>query len=296
VSGIDDNPASQEPQTASATDPSVASTAELYCAKCKQFSRVPEDATSWTCPNCAQHWEVRRCVSCGVALQHVKHGGGPCPFCGKNVNTWRKQGSIATAADAEQDAAERGFTSKSDQSDNRVLIGCTVAGGYGHDFSAGSRCNIFFDRDHARVSGDGSALDLAYEGMTLEIGGPGEVTSGGGFFGGGFGARGAAEGMAIASVLNALTTKTNIQTVVGIETNDCQLVVMWDKATPEQLKLTLAPVNGHIKSARKKVETSSASRSADPVEQLERLAELQKAGALNPEEFEAAKRKVIEGM
>ena len=47
----------------------------------------------------------------------------------------------------------------------------------------------------------------------LEIGGPGLVKTGGGFVGGGFGARGAIEGMAIAAVLNGLTTRTSIKTV-----------------------------------------------------------------------------------
>ena len=45
--------------------------------------------------------------------------------------------------------------------------------------------------------------------MRLEIGGPGLVKTGGGFVGGGFGARGAIEGMAIAAVLNGLTTRTS---------------------------------------------------------------------------------------
>lgn len=51
----------------------------------------------------------------------------------------------------------------------------------------------------------------------VEIGGPGLVRTGGGFVGGGFGAAGAIEGMAIASVLNALTTRTSIKTVVRLQ-------------------------------------------------------------------------------
>jgi hypothetical protein len=42
--------------------------------------------------------------------------------------------------------------------------------------------------------------------QAVVIGGPGLVKSGGGFIGGGSGAVGAVEGMAIAAVLNALTT------------------------------------------------------------------------------------------
>jgi hypothetical protein len=43
----------------------------------------------------------------------------------------------------------------------------------------------------------------------VEIGGPGLVKTGGGYVGGGFGATAAIEGMAIAAVLNALTTRTS---------------------------------------------------------------------------------------
>ena len=46
----------------------------------------------------------------------------------------------------------------------------------------------------------------------MEIGGSGMVRSGGGFTGGGFGLGGAVEGMAIAAVLNAMTTRTSIKT------------------------------------------------------------------------------------
>jgi hypothetical protein len=131
---------------------------------------------------------------------------------------------------------------------------------------------MFFGPDSIRVSGEAPTVALPYDrGTTLEIGGPGEVTSGGGFFGGGFGAQGAAEGMVISSVLNALTTKTDIQTVVGIESDDCQIIALCETATPEQLKLSLAPVYGHIKAAQQKA-TETASHSSGLVEQLERLA------------------------
>ncbi len=51
----------------------------------------------------------------------------------------------------------------------------------------------------------------------VDIGGPGLVKSGGGFTGGGHGVTGAMDGMAIAAVLNALTTQTKIKTVVRLQ-------------------------------------------------------------------------------
>lgn len=69
----------------------------------------------------------------------------------------------------------------------------------------------------------------------VEIGGPGLVKSGGGFIGGGFGAVGALEGVAIASVLNALTTRTSITTIVRVQGVRCELFLLHTRSTPEQL-------------------------------------------------------------
>jgi hypothetical protein len=74
----------------------------------------------------------------------------------------------------------------------------------------------------------------------IEIGGPGLVKSGGGFIGGGFGAIGALEGMAIASVLNALTTRTSITTIVRIQGTSCELFLLHTRSTPEQLRIQMS--------------------------------------------------------
>ena len=84
----------------------------------------------------------------------------------------------------------------------------------------------------------------------VEIGGPGLVKSGGGFSGGGFGLGGAIEGMAIAVVLNALTTRTSVQTVVRIQATGCELFLLHTRLTPEQLRIQMSPPLAAIRSAR----------------------------------------------
>ena len=84
----------------------------------------------------------------------------------------------------------------------------------------------------------------------VEIGGPGLVKTGGGFVGGGFGARGAIEGMAVAAVLNALTTRTSIKTIVRIQATGCELFLLHTRLTPEQLRITMSHPLGAIRSAR----------------------------------------------
>ena len=74
----------------------------------------------------------------------------------------------------------------------------------------------------------------------VEIGGPGLVKTGGGFVGGGFGVSGAVEGMAIAAVLNTLTTRTSVKIVVRIQGTSCELFLLHTKLTPEQLRIAMS--------------------------------------------------------
>ncbi len=132
----------------------------------------------------------------------------------------------------------------------------------------------------------------------VEIGGPGLVRTGGGFVGGGFGARGAIEGMAIAAVLNGLTTRTSIKTVVRIQGAACELFLLHTKATPEQLRIELSRPLGAIRSARAtEVPAGSlqhvAATSASPVEELTKLAAMLESGLLTHEEFDLMKAKLL---
>jgi hypothetical protein len=130
----------------------------------------------------------------------------------------------------------------------------------------------------------------------VEIGGPGLVKSGGGFVGGGFGTTGAIEGMAIAAVLNALTTRTSIKTVVRIQGTDCELFFLHTRVTPEQLRIEMSRPLGAIRSARAAAgETRQEARavSPSPAEELSKLAELLEKGLLTREEFDLMKAKLL---
>jgi hypothetical protein len=128
----------------------------------------------------------------------------------------------------------------------------------------------------------------------VEIGGPGLVKSGGGFIGGGFGAVGALEGMAVASVLNALTSRTKITTVIRVQATNSELFLLWTRTAPEQLRIELSRPLGAIRSARAAAEQMPAS-SASPVAELSRLADMLQAGLLTREEFDQLKAKLLRG-
>jgi hypothetical protein len=113
----------------------------------------------------------------------------------------------------------------------------------------------------------------------VEIGGPGLVKSGGGFVGGGFGAAGAVEGMAIAAVLNALTTRTSIKTVLRIQATGCELFLLHARLTPDRLRIELSRPLGAIRSARSAavpaiIRPGPPGAPRSPVEELAKLADM----------------------
>src|SRR5437879_5172452 len=102
---------------------------------------------------------------------------------------------------------------------------CVVLGGSGYRLTAGREATVDFLADsiafyiNSMVGAGPAAADarITYpEVIGIQIEGPGAVSRGGGFIGGGFGFEGALEGIAIATVLNALTTKTKIHTFIQI--------------------------------------------------------------------------------
>ena len=134
----------------------------------------------------------------------------------------------------------------------------------------------------------------------VEIGGPGLVKSGGGFVGGGFGAVGALEGMAIASVLNALTTRTSITTIVRIQGTGCELFLLHRQSTPDQLRMTMSRALGAIRAARAASAESAKAKTPPPgaassVGELAKLVEMLQAGLLTREEFDQLKAELLRG-
>jgi hypothetical protein len=172
----------------------------------------------------------------------------------------------------------------------RSLVDCTYVGGYGNPIAPGEECVVAVT-DVVRVARPGGLLlerpieDLA----ALEIFGPGVQEKGGGFIGGGFGVEGAAEGMIVASVLNSLTTKRAISTVVELQLRDATLIFHYGGRPPEGLRIWFAPVFGMLRERSSTTATPASTVAAD----LERLAGLVERGFLSREEFDSAKRQLL---
>lgn len=82
----------------------------------------------------------------------------------------------------------------------------------------------------------------------VQLGGQGEYQTGGGWFGGGFGVAGALKGAAFASVMNWLTTRTHMDTVLRLVFDDAEATLAVETHAPGRLELemsaTLAALRG----------------------------------------------------
>jgi hypothetical protein len=181
-----------------------------------------------------------------------------------------------------------------------VLRGCVLLGGYGFDGGvlASDKVDIYFTEAGiwvTRAGGLEPCLRCSYgSAHALEFSG-GAIQQGGGYRGGGFGLIGAAEGIAIASLLNSLSTKTKVHTTIRFEAADAEVFFFTDQAVPRELEMRFANVRGSIKRSRPAAPASAPASGGDFSERLLRLGEMLDKGQLTPEEFSAAKAQLFQG-
>jgi hypothetical protein len=178
------------------------------------------------------------------------------------------------------------------------LQDCTLLGGHGWrapTLVPGSQCVLRFTERGLWVrppSGwTGLIHSLYTDALALEFSGPGRVKTGGRIFGGGFGPVAAAEGMIAASVLNALTTRTEIHTVIRYQATDLEAFFFYSQATPDELRVQLSKVLSHI---RPKGQVGApVAAPVTRLDQLKQLGELRDSGVLSQAEFETEKQKLL---
>ncbi len=132
-----------------------------------------------------------------------------------------------------------------------VLKDCTVLGASGFPFPPGNKVALAFEGDTVTCNGAQQIQFSLVELADLSVTGPGTVVSGGGFIGGGFGVEGALEGMAIAGVLNALTTKKSTQTFMTLTTNFGELHLHYGQMEPAALRIVLCNVFARLRNMDK---------------------------------------------
>jgi hypothetical protein len=137
-------------------------------------------------------------------------------------------------------------------------------------------------------------LVLPFEGLlSLEISGPGTVTTNAGMIGGGFGIEGALKGMLVAALVNKLTEKSTTNTFLRLSTTgSAEVLLHTSQSEPQALRLTLSRAVVHLEANKQKV-LSKAASAGDVSENLARLHRLLEQGALTDEEYATAKKRLL---
>lgn len=163
---------------------------------------------------------------------------------------------------------------------------CTFLGGCGYTFAVGQRLEVRFSSDAIRLqaSEEGGAAEIFYpELVDLAVTGPGAVSTGGGFIGGGFGFEGALKGMAISAVLNLLTSRTKVHTFLQIVTHQGEVFLHYGGLDPGALRIVLSPVFTRLR------RTDAGWLAA----RLQRLDALRSQGAVSEEQFASLKARLL---
>jgi hypothetical protein len=168
---------------------------------------------------------------------------------------------------------------------------CTYLGGYGADeLTVGDEYFLSFAKDlvTARATqGNVNVWQANSDDLAVEVDGKGKYQTGGGVFGGGFGVRGAIKGAAIAEIINVLTTRERVDTVIRLVTKSATLYFGHGVRTPEELRIELARWSGAPRSGTEPAHGGSVAQ------QLVVLADLHAKGELSDDEYAKAKSNVL---
>ena len=102
--------------------------------------------------------------------------------------------------------------------------------------------------------------------------------------------------MAIAALLNALTTKVAVKTVVRVEGTNCELFFLHSVIEPEALRIELSRGLGAIREARgsqTRYNAQDARGLRSLADELGKLASMLDSGLLTRDEFDHLKAKII---
>jgi hypothetical protein len=180
--------------------------------------------------------------------------------------------------------------------------GVTLLGGYAPDVDmlVGHQYDIRFREERLAVyrhRRPAPVIELPYAGIeAVDIGGPGLVASGGRFQGQAFGALVALEGLTVATVLNSLTVRTAIKTVIRVQATTAELFLLYTRQTPQDLRIYLSRPLAEIRAARAAgLGPATGAAGAAQVENLARLAALLESGLLTRAEFDTLKANLLQG-
>jgi hypothetical protein len=273
-------------------------TVAILCSRCGAGIVGQSGAVDYTCSGCGLKAVLARCPSCSNAVHiHQELWGRSvrCMGCGiaKGWGSWNA--SRLTLGDIAK-------TSKLDQKlmadPSRRIVSGVVLGGSGYPIEVRVGCRLEFASDkvfiHYLFPGNQyqpvAAADYS-EVISLQLGGRGSVTTGGGWAGGGFGLTGIITGAVLAGALNQMTARSTIETIIHFQTTVGELILFNNQYTPEQLRIMLSPALSRIEAAHRKANTSAPST----IDQLRELGALRESGTITEDEFQSLKISLLKG-
>ena len=235
------------------------------CSLCGAGRVVDPSASDFQCSACGGVTAVRRCPRCknagrfgpDLTVPNVTHW--KC-LCGKQAN--RQRWPVAPFSEVYKPSQFLldlyGQHLEEALSDlGRRWISGSILSVTGISGIATGECLVIFDAGSVTVirGNLSSQLRLHYSEITsLQVAGRGEfvTTSGGGWWGGGFGVKGIIEGVALATVMNALTThmQHHIETIVHLSWNAGSVTLLNTQLLPAHWASLLAPVVQRIEAAQ----------------------------------------------
>jgi hypothetical protein len=270
--------------------------AAILCVRCGAGVVGPASAADFACAACGFVAVIRRCPACSIPVHIQQDLWGrsvKCLKCGCQ-NSWRRWN--AKGVTLGELAKTYGVDQELIADPSRRVVSGVVIGGAGYPVPARVGCKLEFTSEKIIVhalfdTGEYKPVALAEysDVMSLQVGGRGAVRTGGGWSGGGFGLTGVITGALMASALNKATTQTNIETIIHFRTRAGELVLLNSQYTPDQLAIMVSPVVARIEAAV----APSAAPTADPIGQLQQLADLRAAGTISEEEFQQLKANVL---
>ena len=273
-------------------------TVTIPCPACRREVDLAVEQTGWKCTGCNTKVTLRPCRHChrvAPSTASTTQANSVCAFCLKiTFVTWRGE-PRASVAQYLKDLHSLDF--RPEAGERLLLHRCVARGGHGFRFAPGTCCSLAVSENALVLSEIDKTLTMRLplnDVTSLEVGGAGTVTTGGGFVRGGVGLEGAGAGMLAAALLNAATRTSATDTLLSIVKPDGELLLQTTEMTPQALRLSLSAAFGRIESNRQRLAAAASSgQTEDLAAQLGRLAQLRADGVLSDEEFAAAKARLL---
>ena len=261
---------------------------DLECTVCLAAGRVHSTAQAYRCAACGTMYEALSCFRCNRPYLNTGYSSkSRCPGCGFEEK--RKACSVATFGEIADQLTAPSLRPKPAQE----ITSCYVVDGAGWAPDLESIVTLVVAEGSLAFwwDWDDEPTEVPFDALQrIDVQGY-QQTKGGGFLGGGFGAKGALEGMAAATILNALTTRSSHWVIVTILGDGGWTVLRIDNGDEKTVRRQLRP-------AQDAIATLPALSSGDPsdefVAQLERLVALHERGMLDASEFQQAKAKLLD--